>query len=258
LSLVVHVELPRDAETLQHRSGRTGRAGRKGRAVLIVPYPRRKRVEAMLRDAGVKAGWTPVPTPEAIRAQDRERLLAALLAPVESEAEDAAIAERLLAERTPEAIATALVRAHRARLPEPEELMGDTPDAREAGHRPGFDDVVWFRMDIGKRHNADPRWILPLLCRRGHISRAEVGAIRIGPAETRFQVPRGVAGRFMAALARTAGTGSDEEMVRIEPVPDAGGPPPRHKGGAAPMRAAPRGRPNGPPPHAARKGKRAG
>ena len=29
LSLVVHVELPRDAEALQHRSGRTGRAGRK-------------------------------------------------------------------------------------------------------------------------------------------------------------------------------------------------------------------------------------
>ena len=30
LSLVIHVELPRDAETLQHRSGRTGRAGNKG------------------------------------------------------------------------------------------------------------------------------------------------------------------------------------------------------------------------------------
>ncbi|HMO68903.1 MAG TPA: DEAD/DEAH box helicase, partial [Novosphingobium sp.] len=33
LSLVVHVEIPRDAEVLQHRSGRTGRAGRKGTAV---------------------------------------------------------------------------------------------------------------------------------------------------------------------------------------------------------------------------------
>ena len=30
LSLVIHVEIPRDAEVLQHRSGRTGRAGRKG------------------------------------------------------------------------------------------------------------------------------------------------------------------------------------------------------------------------------------
>jgi predicted Rossmann fold flavoprotein len=52
-----HVELPRDAETLQHRSGRTGRAGKKGTAVLIVPYPRRKRVDMMLRGAKIAAEW---------------------------------------------------------------------------------------------------------------------------------------------------------------------------------------------------------
>ncbi len=34
LGLVIHAELPNDAETLQHRSGRTGRAGRKGVSVL--------------------------------------------------------------------------------------------------------------------------------------------------------------------------------------------------------------------------------
>ena len=57
LSLVVHVELPRDAEALQHRSGRTGRAGKKGTAMLIVPYPRRRRVEGMLRGARIAAEW---------------------------------------------------------------------------------------------------------------------------------------------------------------------------------------------------------
>ncbi|MGC1271125.1 MAG: DEAD/DEAH box helicase, partial [Croceibacterium sp.] len=81
LSLVVHVEIPRDAETLQHRSGRTGRAGKKGTAVLVVPYPRRRRVEMMLRGARIEAEWIDAPTPEAIRAQDHARLLEALLAP---------------------------------------------------------------------------------------------------------------------------------------------------------------------------------
>src|SRR3546814_11955777 len=38
LSLVLHVEIPRDAETLPHRSGRTGRAVKKATAVLIVPF----------------------------------------------------------------------------------------------------------------------------------------------------------------------------------------------------------------------------
>ena len=40
LGLVIHAELPHDAEALQHRSGRTGRAGRKGVSVLLVPPSR--------------------------------------------------------------------------------------------------------------------------------------------------------------------------------------------------------------------------
>tara|TARA_R110000782_G_scaffold78276_5_gene155211 strand:- start:97095 stop:98924 length:1830 start_codon:yes stop_codon:yes gene_type:complete len=221
LSLVVHVEIPRDAEILQHRSGRTGRAGKKGTAVLIVPYPRRKRVESMLRGAKINAEWIGAPTPEAIREQDRSRLLEALLAPIDYDEEDRALAARLLAERSPEDIAAALVRAHRAAMPQPEELIENTPEARRAAqterHRPGFEDTIWFRMDIGRRQNADPRWILPLLCRRGHITKNEIGAIRIAAGETHFQVPRAIAGKFAEALARTANPdGEDESGIRIE------------------------------------------
>jgi ATP-dependent RNA helicase DeaD len=219
LSLVVHVEIPRDAETLQHRSGRTGRAGKKGTAVIIVPYPRRKRVESMLRGAKIQAEWIDPPTAEAIRHNDRTRLIAAMLEPVEFDDEDRELAARLMAERSAEDIAAALVRAHRAAMPQAEELIENTPEARQSDrqerHRAGFEDVVWFRMDIGRRQNADPRWILPLLCRRGHITRNEIGAIRISANETHFQVPRAVADKFAAALARTAGT-EDGGDVRIE------------------------------------------
>ena len=249
LSLVIHVEIPRDAETLQHRSGRTGRAGKKGTAVLIVPFPRRKRVESMLNRARVKADWIEAPNREAIRAQDRERLLETLLRPAEYDEEDRELAERLLAERSPQDIATALVHAHRAALPEPEDLIENTPEARRAAqkerHRPGFEDVVWFRMNIGRRQNADPRWILPLLCRRGHITRNEIGAIRIGPRETHFQVPRAIASKFGAALDRTAGSESDEEAIHIEQA-DA---PPRETARQNRKGGKPRLRTDGPPPH---------
>ncbi|MDG5489541.1 DEAD/DEAH box helicase [Sphingomonas sp. BGYR3] len=222
LSLVIHVEIPRDAETLQHRSGRTGRAGKKGTAVLIVPYPRRRRVESMLRGARIAAEWIDAPTAEAIREQDRERLIAALLAPVEVDDEDRALAARLLAERSAEDIAAALVRAHRAAMPQPEELIENTPEARREAqaerHRPGFEDTVWFRVDIGRRQNADARWILPLICRRGHITKNEVGAIRIGQHETHFQIPRAIAAKFQAAVIRTGQTEGDEDVVRIEPA----------------------------------------
>lgn len=255
LSLVIHVEIPRDAETLQHRSGRTGRAGKKGTAVMVVPYPMRRRVESMLRRARINAEWISAPTPEAIRAQDRERLLAALLEPTTFDEEDRLLGAKLLAERSPEDIAAALVRAHRAAMPAPEEMMEDTPEARRAAqqerHRPGFDDVMWFRMDVGRRQNADPRWILPLICRRGHVSRNEIGAIRIGPAETHFQIPRAIAAKFNAALSRTAGSEDDEHGVRIEPSD--GPPPPGTRGDHQGPR---HGRPGGPgrPPHARPRG----
>jgi ATP-dependent RNA helicase DeaD len=222
LSLVIHVELPRDAETLQHRSGRTGRAGKKGTAILIVPYPRRKRVESVLRGARIEAQWVKPPTPEDIRKSDHERLLAALLEPVEHDEEDRALAERLLEQKSPQEIAAALVRVHRARMPAPEEMVdgGAVQGApRPEGPRAGFEDTIWFRMDIGRRHNADPRWLLPLLCRRGHITKNEIGAIRIAANETMFEIPRAAAARFAAALKRTQGGDPEGEGgVRIEPV----------------------------------------
>jgi ATP-dependent RNA helicase DeaD len=76
LELVIHADLPADAATLQHRSGRTGRAGRKGVCVVLAPHPRRRRVEMMLRAAHVDATWGPPPTADEIRALDQTRLLA--------------------------------------------------------------------------------------------------------------------------------------------------------------------------------------
>ncbi|MGB3472512.1 MAG: DEAD/DEAH box helicase [Erythrobacter sp.] len=222
LSLVVHVEIPRDAETLQHRSGRTGRAGRKGSAVLIVPFSRRKRVESMLRSAKITAQWTDAPGREEIKAKDRERLMEKLLAPVEIEDADRELAKKLLAERSPEEIAAMLVQSHRASMPEPEDLIANTPqaqrDAQKERHREGFEDTVWFRVEIGRRQNADPRWILPLLCRRGHITRNEIGAIRIGQTETFVQIPRAISGKFADAVERTAhASDGDEDTIAITP-----------------------------------------
>ena len=226
LSLVIHVEIPRDAETLQHRSGRTGRAGRKGTAVIVVPYPRRRRVEEMLRRARISASTAEVPSAEMIRARDRQRLYETLLEPVEGTEEELELAQRLLDQRGALDLAVALVRQHSKAMPEPEELIdlskrGEDPRADKSHHRDGFDDTVWFRMDIGRRQNADPRWILPLLCRRGHITRNEIGAIRIAANETFFQVPRSIEAKVREALQRTLTEGAEDESgIRIEPSPE--------------------------------------
>jgi ATP-dependent RNA helicase DeaD len=221
LNLVIHAELPHDAEVLQHRSGRTGRAGKKGVCVILVPYPKRHRAEGLLRAANVRAQWMDPPTAEAIQAQDDARMMDEIV----DAGEDRAAAETLLAAKPPIDIAAALLRLQRARLPAPEDLSDSGPAARpgqtgqdSGAPRPGFEDTVWFRINAGRNNNADPRWLLPYLCRRGHLTKREIGAIRIFDRETRFEIPRAAANRFVAALRKTDDGDPD---VAIEPVGDA-------------------------------------
>jgi ATP-dependent RNA helicase DeaD len=61
---------------------------------------------------------------------------------------------------------------------------------------------VWFRVSIGREQKADPKWILPLVCRRGDVTRESVGRIQVLPRETRFEIAAEVAPAFEKA-ART-------------------------------------------------------
>ena len=96
LELVIHADLPNDAEVLQHRSGRTGRAGRKGISVLLVPPSRRRRAEEMLGRARGTALWGNPPGAAEIRALDRERRLRDPLLTETPAEEDCALGDTLL------------------------------------------------------------------------------------------------------------------------------------------------------------------
>lgn len=231
LGLVVHAELPRDRETLLHRSGRTGRAGRKGLAILLVPHNRRRIAERLLAGARIQAEWVAPPGAEQIRARDGARLLAeAIAAAAAAEPELLPLGRRVLESAAPEAVAAALIRALGAALPAPEELeppeppLRDRPPPREGGPREG----VWFRLNVGRNRQADPRWLLPFLCRRGHVTRQEIGRITVLERETRVEIAPWAAARFAAAAARPD---PQDAEIRILPMRD---PPPR--GGEAPLR----------------------
>jgi ATP-dependent RNA helicase DeaD len=218
LGLVVHADLPRDPQPLLHRSGRTGRAGKKGTAVVLVPAPQRRAADRLFHLARVSGTWSSPPSADEIRGRDQARLVAEIVELARDAAEDELAAARaILVERSPEEVAAALVRLHRARLPAPEELTAVAtrpPPPRGERRPPG--PAVWFRMDVGRQQEADPRWLIPLLCKRGGITKAEIGAIRIGQRETRFEIAGEVADRF-AEAARRGGKGRDRD-IRIEPV----------------------------------------
>jgi ATP-dependent RNA helicase DeaD len=223
LGLVLHAELPRDPDTLLHRSGRTGRAGRKGVSWLIVPHPRRRLAERLFQAARVKVALAPAPTADAVRIRDGERLAeqARALLAEEVEENDAAIARTLLEGASPEALAATVVRLLRGTMPAPEELseppVRQGPAPRVPHAAPGSaEEGVWFRMDVGRDEGADPKWMLPFLCRRGHVTRDAIGRIRILGRETQFEVAPDMAEKFSSAIRKPV-SGQDGQ-VRIEPV----------------------------------------
>ncbi len=130
LSLVIHAELPNDAQVLQHRSGRTGRAGKKGVSVLLVPPSRRRRAEEMLGRARVNAVWGNPPSAADIRKVDQERLLHNPLLTEAGAEDDLATADELLKTHSPRQLAAAFVKMVRAGLPAPEDI-DDEPFQRE-------------------------------------------------------------------------------------------------------------------------------
>ncbi|MFL5027054.1 MAG: DEAD/DEAH box helicase [Microvirga sp.] len=247
LGLVIHFDLPNDHETLLHRSGRTGRAGRKGTCVLLVPYTRRRKAERLVDMAGVDVTWAGPPSADEIRLRDRERLMQDPIFTEETTEEDLVMARALLAERSAEEIANALVRFNRSRLPAPEEIVDTGPDreprqrkdkrerqderehgfkdrgrdSSEGGFERSSEDMVWFRMSVGRRNNADPRWLLPIICRLGHVTKKEIGSIKIFDRETKFEIVKSHAPKFASAVRKT-----NDEDIRIEPA-DAGPGKPR-------------------------------
>ena len=243
VGLVIHVELPRDIEALQHRSGRTGRAGRKGIAVLLVPFRRRRNVEGLMRQARIDAEWIEPPMPEDIRGRDRARLLERLTQPVEMDEDDRAFAEQLMATLTPAEIAAALVRTVKTDLPAPEDILtGGARESKPDGPRAGFEGSSWFRINAGRRHRAEARWLLPLICRYGHVTRNDIGAIRIAASESYFEIAARAVPGFRKALSRAVIAPEDEGML-IEPSEV----PSMQPQGERPQRARPHPMKNRPP-----------
>lgn len=244
LGLVIHADLPTNKATLLHRSGRTGRAGKKGTSVLLVTHTKRRRTEDVLRSANIEATWGGPPTADEIRAQDRKRLLEHPSLNVTVSDEDQALAKQLAEHHPAEKLAAALIGLLRNELPEPENVSDDgrmrnaqnferqtgATGARDSSVRDNYErpaprgradrgftasegDGVWFRLNVGRERNADPKWILPLICRLGHITKAEIGPIRIFGNETKFEIVGHAAEAFSIAVQDTR-----DDKIQIEPT----------------------------------------
>jgi ATP-dependent RNA helicase DeaD len=216
VDLVVHADLPLNADSLTHRSGRTGRAGRKGRSVIIADPAERRKAERLLATAKARFTWSPAPSAELIAEAARRRLEAELLGakvPADRADEAGGLARRLLKEHTPGALIDALLARELGRCVTGEALKpveakhlvrrqeGEAPPRRRK-HEDFERTAVVFRVNLGADRKAEPGWLLPLICRRGGVTRNEVGAIRVGATSSEFQIEGDAAEDFALAASR--------------------------------------------------------
>ncbi|MDP3526493.1 MAG: helicase-related protein, partial [Hoeflea sp.] len=233
LELVIHADLPKNPESLLHRSGRTGRAGRKGVSALIVPYNARRRTERLLADARIAANWARPPSSDEILARDDERLMADASFVADVAEDEAAMVAALLERHGADKVAAALVRLHRAGRSSPEELIDDGPVSAPGAAAGGtyveraprehvaIKGAVWFSLSLGRKQSAEPRWLLPMICRAGHITKTEIGSIRIHDLETHVEIAGVAADKFEAAIGPTRKIEKNVTVTRLAGVPEA-------------------------------------
>ncbi|PDT07661.1 DEAD/DEAH box helicase [Rhizobium sp. M1] len=235
LDLVIHADLPTNPETLLHRSGRTGRAGRKGISAMIVPLSARRKAERLLENAGISAAWARPPSAEEVNERDDERLLAD---PIFSEApqeEEQALMQQLLASHGAEKLAAAFLRLYRTNHSAPEDLIevtvqdGGSRKRRDnaepyapaqKGPREDFGPSAWFSVSVGRKQNAEPRWLIPMLCRNGNVTKREIGAIKMQPEETFVEIAAASADSFQEALGPNKTLERGIRVTRLSGTPD--------------------------------------
>jgi ATP-dependent RNA helicase DeaD len=214
IAQVINVDLPVNADLFTHRSGRTGRAGRKGRSLIFVPPRAVRRVDAMLRHAGIKAVRSDIPNRDDIlRAADR-RLIERISEPAAGDRNDVdrlhRVAAELLEDRDPvSVVASLLAEADHGGPCAPHDIVqakvqeGWEARSRPArGQRPAPSNWARFQVSWGRNHGADPRRLLAVVCRRGAIASSDVGAITIGGHSSMVEVNPKLAQSFARSAAR--------------------------------------------------------
>ena len=226
LELVIHAELPTNAETLLHRSGRTGRAGRKGVSALIAPSKMKRRAENLLKWGKLTATWATPPTAEEVIAKDEERLLTDPVWSEDFKDSEVAFAKRLLAEHAPEKIAAAYLRLYAGKQSAPEHISEykEGPQAKDRKPRAtsAFGPSKWFSVDVGREGKAEARWLLPMICKAGGITKNEIGAIRIQPNETFIEISESAVQGFLKSVGKDMKLENQATLTQLSGAPQLG------------------------------------
>jgi ATP-dependent RNA helicase DeaD len=182
---------------------------------MIAPQNQRGRLNRLLRGAGIQAEWCDAPSLDDVKSRDRERLLQDESLTRDYDDDALSDARELLALHSPEKIAAAFLFRMQASIPSPEDIVPVPAGREKSPRREPFSGGVWFKLTAGHKQRAEPRWLLPMICRMGDVTRTEVGAIEIGETETHFEIAGEHAERFAEHVKASGGR---EGTIYIHPA----------------------------------------
>jgi ATP-dependent RNA helicase DeaD len=181
--------------------------------------------------AKLTAEWDDAPGADEVLAKDEERMLGnpSWLEPVE--AGERETVDKLTDAFTAEQIAASYLRLYRERNTAPEDLaaVGAPPAPREA-----FGASVWFSLGGGRATGADPRRLLPMLCKMGNLTKDDIGAIRIQPKETMFEIRENAVDGFLKAVGSAMTMEDGAILMRLNGKPKLEPQPRRESHGGKP------------------------
>jgi ATP-dependent RNA helicase DeaD len=102
------------------------------------------------------------------------------------------------------------------------------PERRPNDAPLGSDGMIVFRMNVGRNANADPKWMIPVICRRGGITKSEIHAAERFAADARKPDAKDPNIRF-ATLNETVTPAADSDMLVAAPARRYDTPRPFHK-----------------------------
>jgi ATP-dependent RNA helicase DeaD len=241
VSHVVNYDIPYDSEAYVHRIGRTGRAGRSGKAILFVA-PREKRLLYTIEKATKKPITLMELPSGATVTKHRIDQFTAQISTTLAEQPDLSFFNDLLAEFSnknevsPEEIASALAfllqkeRPLQVKFtdvkPERERSGSDRGSREERGGRDRNDrgsrdggrsdrpredrprrehndeNMVRYRIEVGRNHEARPGDIVGAIANEAGISSANIGHIKLHDEFSTVDLPKGLSGDVLSQLKK--------------------------------------------------------
>ena len=221
ISHVVNFDIPTDTESYVHRIGRTGRAGRHGDAISFVTPRERYLLNHIEKATRQPLTQMSLPTVDEVNttrlARFDDRITEALESPQVDFFRDV-VSHYLREHDVPEVdVAAALAIA----------LQGDSPllldteieppverPKRERAPRQERDDLVTYRIAVGKRHKVNPRMIVGALANEGGLKRADFGYIGIQVNHSTVELPARLPDEAWEKLKSTRISGKLIELRR--------------------------------------------